>query len=71
MNYARAAATALSEARRLMDQSLALGPGRSPEAVKSLRQAKFDIAEDLRIVRQRAHDAEVIRTLDKAEKVYL
>ncbi len=68
VNYARAAATALSEARRLMDQSLALGPGRSPEAVKSLRRAKFDIAEDLRIVRQRAHDAEVISTLDKAEK---
>ena len=68
VNYARAAATALSEARRLMDQSLALGPGRSPEAVKSLRRAKFDIAEDLRIVRQRAHDVEVIGTLDKAEK---
>ncbi len=68
VNYARAAATALSDARRLMDQCLALGPGRSPEAVKSLRRAEFDIAEDLRIVRQRAHDAEVISKLDKAEK---
>ena len=47
VNYARAAAAAFSDARRLMDQCLALGPSRPPEAVKSLRRAEFDIAEDL------------------------
>ena len=68
VNYARAAATSFSEARRLMDQSLALGSGRPQDASKSLRQASIDIAEDLWIVRQRAHDVEVISVLGKAEK---
>jgi diguanylate cyclase (GGDEF)-like protein len=68
VNYARAAATSFSEARRLMDQSLALGSARPQDASKSLRQASIDIAEDLWIVRQRAHDVEVISVLGKAEK---
>ena len=68
VNYARAAATSFSDARRLMDQSLALGSGRPQDASKSLRQASIDIAEDLWIVRQRAHDVEVISKLGKAEK---
>jgi hypothetical protein len=68
VNYARAAAATFSEACRLMDQSLALGPGRSQDAIQTLQRASVDIAEDLGVVGQRVHDVEVTSALDKAEK---
>ncbi len=67
VNYARAAATSLSEARGLMGRTLLLGPDRSAPAVASLRQMQTDIAADLRIVRERVHDPDVTKALDRAE----
>ena len=67
VNYARAASATLSDARRLMDQSLPVGSGQSAAAIGSLRRMKSEIAEDLRIVRQRMNDAAVIGALDSAE----
>lgn len=67
VNYARAASATLSDARRLMDQSLPVGSGQSAAAIGSLRRMESEIAEDLRIVRQRMNDAAVIGALDSAE----
>jgi hypothetical protein len=68
VNYARAANITLSEARRVMDQSLVLGPGRSPAAIDALRRMASDIADDLRIIRQRVRDVAVISAIDSAEQ---
>ncbi len=69
VSYARAATATFSEARRLMDQSLALELNRPQDAIQLLRRSSADIAEDLAVVRQRAHNVEVISTLDKVEKL--
>jgi len=69
VSYARAAAATFSEARRLVDQSLALELNRPQDAIQLLRRSSADIAEDLAVVRQRAHNVEVISTLDKVEKL--
>ena len=69
MSYARAASATLNEARGLMDRGLLLGAGRSAGAVVSLRRMEADIAEDLGIVRQRMHDADIAAALDRAQSV--
>ena len=40
VNYARAASATLSDARRLMDQSLPVGSGQSAAAIGSLRRMR-------------------------------
>jgi diguanylate cyclase (GGDEF)-like protein/PAS domain S-box-containing protein len=66
VNYARAASATLNEARGLMAQTLLLGYGSSPMTLAALQKMEGDIADDLRIVRERDHSTSVTRSLDQA-----
>jgi len=67
VNYARAASTSLSEARGVMERALLTGPGEAPLAVAALWRMQTDIKDDLRIVQERVHDADVATALDRAK----
>jgi len=67
VNYARAASATLAGARALTSQSRLLGPQSLAAILPSLQQMQSDIAEDLRIVRERVEDAGVVGALNHAE----
>jgi diguanylate cyclase (GGDEF)-like protein len=67
VNYARAASATLNQARGAMQRDLLLGPGLPSTDIAPLRGMEADIADDLRIVRQREHDAAIVAALDHAQ----
>ena len=67
VNYARAAATTLADARGLIERSQSSDPAASLAAMTSLRQTERDIADDLRIVRDRVNDPSVMNALEHVE----
>jgi diguanylate cyclase (GGDEF)-like protein len=65
INHARAAHAALNDARLLIRPGL--GDGVEPETVVRFEKLVADIAEDLKIVRERVQDRDVLAALTKAE----
>lgn len=65
INHARAAHAALNEARFLLQRDA--GSDVSPQTVVRLEKLLTDIAEDLRIVRERVRSGDVTAALDRAE----
>jgi PAS domain-containing protein len=67
VNFARAASATLTQARNLTAQSRLLGPQSLAAVASPLQQMETDIADDLRIVRERVEDGGVVNALDRAE----
>lgn len=67
VNYARAASATLTEARALAAQSRLLGPQSLAAISPPFQQMQRDIADDLRIVRERVDDADIVTALNHTE----
>ncbi len=67
VSYARAASATLNEARGVMDRALLLGPVGTTPIISTLRRKQTDIAEDLRVVRERIRDPDLLHALDSTE----
>src|SRR3954447_6422481 len=66
VSYARAATASLTAAHDLMAHGLTGYRGRPAGIISQLDRNEMEIAEDLRIVRQRIHDSATVDTLDHA-----
>ncbi len=66
VSYARASTASLTAAHDLMTRGLSGHQGRYSGIISELDRHEADIAEDLRIVRERIHDQLTVETLDQA-----